>query len=105
MANLHRRYFELDDEFGKGRPNRRADGIKLETILGNSGDMDMERVGGPTGFGYEQIDKGLRAYQKRNGLKVDGWARPGGPSWCEPWPTPTRSPPTTCSRRPTRRGP
>jgi hypothetical protein len=42
-----RSYFELDDEFDKGVAKRRSDAIKLETILGNSGDMDLENVGGP----------------------------------------------------------
>jgi hypothetical protein len=73
-------YFQLDDDFGRGYPSRRSDGVKLQTILGNSGDIDMERVGGPTGWGTETQDRGIRSFQKRNGLKVDGWVRPGGPT-------------------------
>lgn len=73
-------YFELDDEFRNFVPKRRSDAIKLETILGNSGDVDLETVGGPTGLSGEALDKGIRAYQKRNGLAVDGWVRPGGPT-------------------------
>jgi hypothetical protein len=73
-------YFDLDDEVGKGRTKHRSDALKIETILGNTGDMDLEYVGGPTGLTDETLDTGLRAYQKRNGLKVDGWARPGGPT-------------------------
>lgn len=73
-------YFDLDEDVGKGRSHRRADALKLETILGNSGDMDLEYVGGPTGFGGDAFQQGLRSYQKRNGLKVDGWVRPGGPT-------------------------
>jgi hypothetical protein len=73
-------YFALDDHFGRGYPSRRSDGVKLQTILGNSGDIDLERVGGPTGWGTETLDRGIRSFQKRNGLKVDGWVRPGGPT-------------------------
>jgi hypothetical protein len=42
--------------------------------------MDLENVGGPTGLGSQSLDAGIRSYQKRNGLKVDGWVRPGGPT-------------------------
>lgn len=75
-----RGYFELDDEFRSGVPKRRSDAIKLETILGNSGDMDLDYVGGPTGLSSGTLDRGIRAFQKRNGLKVDGWVRPSGPT-------------------------
>ncbi|MFM7345554.1 MAG: hypothetical protein ACKO1J_09345, partial [Tagaea sp.] len=50
--------FDLDDEFRDFVPKRRADAIKLEPILGNSVDMDIETVGGPTGFAGEGLDKG-----------------------------------------------
>jgi peptidoglycan hydrolase-like protein with peptidoglycan-binding domain len=73
-------WFDLDDWVGPGRPSTRADIAKLEAILANSGDFPMERFQGPTGYWGGALDQGIRAYQKRNGLKVDGALRPGGPT-------------------------
>jgi peptidoglycan hydrolase-like protein with peptidoglycan-binding domain len=73
-------WFDLDDWVGPGRPSTRSDIAKLEAILANSGDYPMERFQGPTGYWGGALDQGIRAYQKRNGLKVDGALRPGGPT-------------------------
>jgi hypothetical protein len=73
-------WFDLDDWVGPGHPSGRADVAKLEAILANSGDFPMERFQGPTGYWGGALDAGIRAYQKRNGLKVDGALRPGGPT-------------------------
>jgi peptidoglycan hydrolase-like protein with peptidoglycan-binding domain len=73
-------WFDLDDWVGPGHPSGRADIAKLEAILANSGDFPMERFQGPTGYWGGALDQGIRSYQKRNGLKVDGALRPGGPT-------------------------
>jgi peptidoglycan hydrolase-like protein with peptidoglycan-binding domain len=73
-------WFDLDDWVGPGHPSTRPDIAKLEAILANSGDFPMERFQGPTGYWGGALDQGIRAYQKRNGLKVDGALRPGGPT-------------------------
>jgi hypothetical protein len=73
-------FFDLDADVGLGYPTRRADNIKVQTILGNAGDLDLAKTDGPTGWGLYTLDDAIRSYQKRNDLKVDGWLRPGGPT-------------------------
>ena len=73
-------FFDLDSDVGLGFPTRRADNIKVQTILGNAGDLDLAKTDGPTGWGLYTLDDAIRSYQKRNDLKVDGWLRPGRPS-------------------------
>ncbi len=73
-------FFDLDSDVGLGFPTRRADNIKVQTILGNAGDLDLAKTDGPTGWGLYTLDDAIRGYQKRNDLKVDGWLRPGGPT-------------------------
>ncbi|MBL8834111.1 MAG: peptidoglycan-binding protein [Rhodospirillales bacterium] len=73
-------WFDLDDWVGPSHPSGRADVAKIEAILANSGDFPMEHFQGPTGYWGGALDAGIRAYQKRNGLDVDGALRPGGPT-------------------------
>ncbi len=73
-------WFDLDDWVGPQHPSGRGDVAKIEGILANSGDYSLERTQGPTGYWGLALDDGIRKYQKRNGLKVDGALRPGGPT-------------------------
>jgi hypothetical protein len=73
-------WFELEDWVGPGRPSRRADVAKIEGILAGSGDYSLARTQGPTGWWGLALDEGIRAYQRRNGLAVDGALRPDGPT-------------------------
>ena len=73
-------FFDLDADVGLGYPTRRADNIKVQTILGNAGDLDLAKTDGPTGWGLYTLDDAIRSYQERNDLKIDGWLRPGGPT-------------------------
>ncbi len=73
-------WFDLDDWVGPDRPSHRADIAKIEGILANSGDYSLERAQGPTAYWGIALDDGIRAYQRRNGLAVDGVLRPGGPT-------------------------
>ncbi len=73
-------FFDLDADVGLGYPTRRTDNIKVQTILGNAGDLDLAKTDGPTGWGLYTLDDAIRSYQKRNDLKVDGSLRPGGPT-------------------------
>jgi len=73
-------WFKLDDTVGLGRANRRHDMLKVETLLANAGDLDLSKVGGAMGYGLYTVDEAVRKYQGRNGLKVDGWLRPDGPT-------------------------
>ncbi len=45
-------FFDLDADVGLGYPTRRADNIKVQTILGNAGDLDLAKTDGPTGWGH-----------------------------------------------------
>ncbi len=60
--------------------NGRRDVFKVESILANAGDLDFAGTNGPAGYGLYTLDDGVRKFQKRNGLKVDGWLRPDGPT-------------------------
>lgn len=73
-------FFTLGAPIGPDQPNRREDLIKVETILGNSGDFDLPRRGGPTGFWGPDHEGAVKAFQTREGLKVDGLLNPGGPT-------------------------
>lgn len=54
--------------------------IKVETILGNTGDHDLVRTDGPTGFWSPDKENAVRSWQAKNGLKVDGLLKPNGPT-------------------------
>ena len=73
-------WFDLADTVGLGRMNGRRDVFKVESILADAGDLDFAGTNGPSGYGHYTLDDGVRRYQKRTGLKVDGWLRPGGPT-------------------------
>ena len=75
-----RGWFDLSGDVGRGFATARPDAIRLEAILANSGDHDLSATDGPTGYWGTALDAALRGYQKRNGLTVDGWARPDGPT-------------------------
>ncbi len=69
-------WFDLADTVGLGRMNGRRDVFKVESILADAGDVDFAGTNGPAGYGHYTLDDGVRKYQKRTGLKVDGWLRP-----------------------------
>lgn len=73
-------WFTLTDEVGRGRANQRSDVIKIESLLGRAGLFDVERLDGPLGYANEQLDKPIRDFQRKNGLAVDGYLRPEGPT-------------------------
>lgn len=73
-------WFTLTDEVGRGRANQRSDVIKIESLLGRAGLFDVERLDGPLGYANEQLDKPIRDFQRKNGLGVDGYLRPDGPT-------------------------
>lgn len=73
-------YFSLSDSLGDDRPNRRNDAIKVETILGNTGYIDLSKTDGPLGYWGDRQDKAVRKWQDDNGLEVDGVLKPGGPT-------------------------
>ncbi len=73
-------WFELLADVGRSRPNRRDDTFKVESLLANEGDPELRAGIGPTGAWSPLLDAAIRRFQKRRGLKVDGWLSPGGPT-------------------------
>lgn len=73
-------FFTLGAPVGPDQPNRPEDVIKVETILGNTGDHDLVRTDGPTGFWSPDKENAVRSWQAKNGLKVDGLLKPNGPT-------------------------
>jgi peptidoglycan hydrolase-like protein with peptidoglycan-binding domain len=71
-------YFALTGGVGREAVNDRPDVIKAQTLLGHAGYVDLERLGGPTGWYGKPLELGIRQYQKDNGLVVDGVMLPGG---------------------------
>ena len=79
-ATLDGDYFTLGSAVGPDQPNRREDVIKVETILGATGDYDIERFQGPLGhFGQPQANA-VRSWQERNGYKSDATLFRDGPT-------------------------
>ena len=70
----------LDASVGRYGRNRRRDVTKVKTLLDRTGDLDLDRLGGPTGyFGTPQED-GIKQFQRRKKLQVDGVIKPKGPT-------------------------
>lgn len=71
--------FRFSGSVGLGGDNFRDDVIRAQVLLGNSGDYDLAALGAPTGWPGGELWRGIRKYQKRKGLTVDGILQPMGP--------------------------
>lgn len=58
--------FRLTGAIGAEAPNNRDDVIRAQILLGRTGDLDLERLGGPTGWPGGELIRGLRRYQRQN---------------------------------------
>ena len=65
---------------GEAGRNERNDVAKVESLLALTGDLDLDRTEGPTGYWSARADEAARNFQKRKGLKVDGKLNPHGPT-------------------------
>ncbi len=72
------RPFSLDTSVGRTGGNERNDVAKIETLLGESGHLDLSKTDGPTGFFGTRVDDAVKGFQKDHALKVDGLVNPGG---------------------------
>jgi peptidoglycan hydrolase-like protein with peptidoglycan-binding domain len=63
---------KLSSPVGEQGKNDRRDVAKVETMLGRTGALDLKKTDGPTGYWGERTREATRAFQKQNGLKVDG---------------------------------
>lgn len=70
--------FRFSGSVGLGGDNFRDDVIRAQVLLGNSGDYDLAALGAPTGWPGGELWRGIRKYQKRKGLTVDGILQPVG---------------------------
>lgn len=68
----------LSGSVGRDGGNRREDVAKVETLLSETGDMDLRKTDGPTGYAGMRLENAILNFQKRNGLKPDGYVAPGG---------------------------
>jgi hypothetical protein len=73
-------WFSLSDDVSWNKPNNRHDGIKVESLLGYGGYMDVEKTGGALGLSPARLEEPIKKFQAKNGLKVDGLLKPGGPT-------------------------
>lgn len=71
---------KLSAPVGPGGRNRPEDVLRMEAFLYQTGDLDLDESGGPTGYAGARLVDALAAYQKRNGLLPDGRADPDGPT-------------------------
>lgn len=70
--------FRLSGPVGREAANARDDVIRAQILLNHAGNYDLDRLGGPTGWAGGELVRGLRDYQRRKGLTVDGLMLPDG---------------------------
>lgn len=70
--------FRFTGAVGPEAANARDDVIRAQVLLGQTGDLDLESLGGPTGWPGGELTRGLKRYQRRKGLTVDGLMLPDG---------------------------
>jgi hypothetical protein len=67
-AGLRPAISERDGDVGLGRANKRADLVKVESLLVNSGDLDLSEIGGPTGYG--QSHPTMKGGERWSGIRA-----------------------------------
>jgi hypothetical protein len=67
-------WFSLSDDVSFAKANNRHDAIKVESLLGYGGYLDHDKGGGPLGLSNRKLEQPIKAFQAKNGLKVDGLA-------------------------------
>lgn len=70
--------FRFTGAVGPEAANTRDDVIRAQILLGQTGDLDLGSLGGPTGWPGGELTRGLKRYQRRKGLTVDGLMLPDG---------------------------
>lgn len=70
--------FRFTGAVGPEAANARDVVIRAQILLGQTGDLDLDGLGGPTGWPGGELTRGLKRYQRRKGLTVDGLMLPDG---------------------------
>ncbi len=68
----------LVDKVGSGHANDRTDVQNIQRMLGGLGYMKEDPFDRPHGFIDDDTVRGIRSFQKDNGLQEDGWLAPQG---------------------------
>jgi hypothetical protein len=68
----------LSASVGDGRENRRADVATVQRLLGALDHMPEDPFDAPHGFVDQRTLDGVKGFQRRKGLREDGWLAPGG---------------------------
>lgn len=68
--------FAFGGSVGPNGENRREDVIKAQLLLGETGDYDFGRFDMPTGWPSGDLYRGIKKFQKRNGMDADGTLLP-----------------------------
>ena len=71
---------DLQDPVGPTARNHPVDVERVERRLGGLGYLEPARALQPSGRYDHDLEGGVRSYQRRNGLKVDGLLNPNGPT-------------------------
>lgn len=56
--------FKLSAPVGRGKENNSMDVAKIESLMGASGHLDIEKTDGPTGFFGERLEGAVKQFQK-----------------------------------------
>lgn len=70
--------FKLSAPVGRGQENNPLDVAKVESLMGATGHLDIEKTDGPTGYFGERLEGAVKEFQKEKSLKVDGLIKPEG---------------------------
>ncbi len=70
----------LSDSVGATGRNRRRDVAKVEKMLSDAGTLDLKQTDGATGYWGMRTADATKAFQKKQGLKVDGQINKDGPT-------------------------
>ena len=73
-------WFDLSAPVGLEGENRPADVLKVESLLGETGHLDLDETAGPTGSWDARTDTAARSFQRDQGLAIDGLLAPAGPT-------------------------
>lgn len=75
---LHDFNMSIADTVGNGFKNAPRDVETVKRALGGLGYLPEDPFDRPSGFIEETTTAAIRGFQGDNGLKIDGWLRPGG---------------------------
>ena len=70
--------FKLSAAVGRGQENNPLDVAKVESLMGATGHLDIEKTDGPTGYFGQRLEGAVKEFQNEEKLKADGLIKPEG---------------------------